>query len=231
MSRLLSLPLVVVLVSSVGAQTPHPPGAPPVMFSRQFFTVMPACPGCGGSMAVCTATCACCTPCAGLIKIMDTTKDADTFMMAVAALPALEKKGCQALPAVVRNAERLGLLKGLCKETWTPAQHRLMEFVQQINAPTDGPPPPVGVPCPPVCAYPPAPCANYGYAASEAPRPSEMVPPPPACSTGSSCPLHLWFSAQGTTCPSAPEKLGPPRAVKTHETNDSCTEEDAPAPR
>ena len=161
---------------------------------------------------------------------METTKDADTFMMAVAALPALEKKGCQALPAVVRNAERLGLLKGLCKETWTPAQHRLMEFVQQINAPTDGPPPPVGVPCPPVCAYPPAPCVNYGYAPSVRlglPRWCPLPPPAPRAAAA----LCTCGSQPREPRVRPPRKSCPPRAVKTPETNDSCTEEDAPAPR
>ncbi len=51
---------------------------------------------------------------AELVKILEQTKSADTFVATLLALSQFEDKS--PLPAVVRNAGRLGLLKGICKE-------------------------------------------------------------------------------------------------------------------
>jgi hypothetical protein len=113
------------------------------------------------------------SPCSGLIEILETTQDPDTFLMAVSALPALGEKGCRALPAVVRNAERLGLLKGLCKGPMTPVQQALLNCLQQIGAP---PAPPAPVPPP----------GGYGYGAPY-PVPTPVMTAPPALGPSSSC--------------------------------------------
>jgi Lipopolysaccharide-assembly len=73
-------------------------------------------------------------PCAELIGIMQTTTDADTFLMAAFALSGLGDEGRRALPAVVHNAARLGLLKGFATGEPTPAQQALIECVQLGSA-------------------------------------------------------------------------------------------------
>jgi hypothetical protein len=215
MKRLLALPMLVLLASTVHADPPNPPTS-----GQRIIWLMNGSGGCSGSVSGCcpvqlgSSTHAVCpmvalkkamlaNPCAGLIEIMETTKDPDTFLMAVAALPALEKKASQALPVVVKNAERLGLLKGLSQGSWTPAQQRLLGSVQQIGAPADAPPPPVvysqpygyGAPTQAVAV-----CPDMGR---EAPAmPAGMMLPPPSCLSHPAC-----YEA-----PAAPEKLGPPRS-------------------
>jgi hypothetical protein len=206
MLRSFSLLLLVAVVSPVSADPPHPQPCAPDAANQ-------VCPW-GGMLRVYGMTChtiekekACSkkvkygNPCTGLIEIMETTKSPDTFLMAVTALPALGDKGCRALPAVVRNAERLGLLKGLVNGPSTPAHRALLSYVQQVGI-TDVPPPPVPPPAPPA--------AYYGYPVPATTcTPAQMVPPPPAdLPPPQVCPAP---GPQQTEA--APERLAPPREV------------------
>jgi len=203
MLRSFSLLLLVALVSPVSADPPKCQQCPPAVTGQ-------VCPwggmfGISGSMSVtvekektCPTKAKISNPCAGLIEIMDTTKSPDTFLMAVTALPALGEKGCRALPAVVRNAERLGLLKGLVNGPSTPAHRALLSYVQQVGL-TDAPPAP---PAPP----PPVACYGYSYPTPYAIAP--MVPTPPEMVVPPACTAPC--KAQ-TLC--VPEKVGPPRVV------------------
>jgi hypothetical protein len=88
-----------------------------------------------------------------MITIIRTTHSPDTFTAVVAGLlgadSAEEKRYARlAVPVVIRNAERLGLLKGIASaEEPTPAQAELIDYLE------GAPPEP-----PPVDAMP----ANYG---------------------------------------------------------------------
>jgi hypothetical protein len=68
--------------------------------------------------------------CAELIDILQDTNDPDTFLLAAFAVPSLGEEGRRAIPVVVRHASRLGLLKGLAKGEFTPAQEMLIDCLQ-----------------------------------------------------------------------------------------------------
>jgi hypothetical protein len=65
---------------------------------------------------------------AELVAILDGTRSPDTFVAVLVALGRYDEK--TALPAVIRNAERLGLLRGLAAgKTTTPAQQAVAAFL------------------------------------------------------------------------------------------------------
>ena len=175
MPRLLSLALVAALIAPLQAQQPpYRNSTSPCASSAGTCcaSTQPSSPTQSAPTKAKTSD-----PCARLIKILNTTKDADTFLMAVTALPSLDvEDGRRALPAVVRNAERLGLLKGLTKGPYSPAQQMLINCIQMIGW-TDPPLLPDGSPQP---AYP----APYYYppAVPVAPPPPMLAPPPPPMS-------------------------------------------------
>jgi hypothetical protein len=84
-----------------------------------------------------------------LLDIIRTTDSPDTFMAAVAALlgaDGAEKRYARlAVPVVIRNAERLGVLKGIASaEELTPVQKELLDYLEGAAAipqdpPADGP--------------------------------------------------------------------------------------------
>ena len=59
-----------------------------------------------------------------LVKILNETKSADTFVATLLALSQFEDKS--PLPAVVKNAARLGLLKGLSKDENPPHAQQMV---------------------------------------------------------------------------------------------------------
>jgi hypothetical protein len=141
---------------------------------------------CGASKASAAACCASCPECAlytELVAIIKETDSPDTFTAAVAGLMATEGHGKRAIPTVIRNAERLGVLKGLATVPEpTPAQALLQDYFdlcagrsEDTSAPqtTAVPVPanvymhPTVVPLPPVMPPPVGP----------APR-TQAVPPP-----------------------------------------------------
>jgi hypothetical protein len=75
-----------------------------------------------------------------LMAIICTTKSPDTFMAAVAALlgadgPVEKRYARLAVPVVIRNAERLGVLNGLASsEQLTPAQEELLDYLEGAAA-------------------------------------------------------------------------------------------------
>jgi hypothetical protein len=71
--------------------------------------------------------------CAELIDILQDTNDPDTFLLAAFALPSLGEEGRRAIPVVVRHAARLGLLKGLAKGEFTPAQEMLIDCLEMCS--------------------------------------------------------------------------------------------------
>jgi hypothetical protein len=80
-----------------------------------------------------------------LLDIIRTTESPDTFTAAVAGLlgadSAVEKRYARlAVPVVIRNAERLGLLKGIASvEEPTPAQAELLDYLEGAAAETAPP--------------------------------------------------------------------------------------------
>ena len=138
---------------------------------------------------------------AELVAILDDTKSADTYLATLLALSQFEDKS--PLPAVVRNAARLGLLKGLSKKANpTQAQQIIGAYLsgemsveaklaaKQCNSPSAyyAYPPPMPAPTP------------MAYAA-----PLRAPAVSPSCA--SSTPIQQFVPV---TCP---ERLGPPRCV------------------
>jgi hypothetical protein len=97
--------------------------------------------------AACPKEAGCCAQCAVLSKsgpaksadeetyeqlagMVESTQCPDVFVATVTALGSLEGRGKRAMPAVIRTAARLGILKGVSKaETLTPAQEVVMDFL------------------------------------------------------------------------------------------------------
>jgi hypothetical protein len=90
-----------------------------------------------GGEGTCGAAC-CCAAKGGdgelyaeLVAILKETESPDTFMAAVTGLMATEGHGKRAIPAVIRSAERLGLLNGIAKQLdATPAQALLQDYFE-----------------------------------------------------------------------------------------------------
>jgi hypothetical protein len=91
----------------------------------------------------CEAKSACCAQCPGqmaksvdeavydeLTAMIRETDSQDVFVVAVVGLGGLGETSKRAIPVVIRNADRLGVLKGIAKaETPTPAQDVVMQFL------------------------------------------------------------------------------------------------------
>ena len=69
-----------------------------------------------------------------LIKVLDETKSKDTFCLALPVLAALKAEGRRAVPAVLRNAERLKISKGMRQEgaKWTREQKVVAECLEAL---------------------------------------------------------------------------------------------------
>jgi hypothetical protein len=118
---------------------------------------------------------------AELVKILNETKSGDTFVATLMALSQFEDKS--PLPVVVRNAARLGLLKGMSKDENPTRAHQLVGAYLSGEMAAD-------CCCPEYC-----PCGqpmNYMYS-KPASRWNAPPPPPPA----------------PVTCISAPAVSGP----------------------
>lgn len=83
-----------------------------------------------------------------LLGMVESTPCPDVFVASVTALGSLEGRGKRAMPAVIRSAARLGILKGVAKaETLTPAQEVVMDFLSGCPSRDEA------VPVPPSAAY------------------------------------------------------------------------------
>ncbi len=99
---------------------------------------------CGEACEAKCCTAKACVPCCDgelyteLVAILKETNSPDTFMAAVAGLMATEGHGKRAIPVVIRNAERLGVLKGIAKEEeLSPVQELVQEYFDRCMGPRD----------------------------------------------------------------------------------------------
>jgi hypothetical protein len=83
---------------------------------------------------------------AELVAIIKETNSPDMFMVAVTGLTATDDHGRKAIPVVIRNAERIGVLKGIAKEHEpTPVQAALQGYLAACASREDAPPTPADV--------------------------------------------------------------------------------------
>jgi hypothetical protein len=113
-----------------------------------------------------------------LTAILKNTKSADTFLVTVRALGDMGSRAKPAVPAIILNAERLGLLENILEQADDEEQLgpgiMITEAIADIVTPRrDRQPPSYAVPPPPCCP----PCC---------PAPSLLLPPGGCPST---CPL------------------------------------------
>src|SRR5207245_2151527 len=95
-----------------------------------------------------------------LIALLDETQSRDTYLATVLVLSRLGSEAKPALPAALRNAEQLGLLRGICKHgrpgkasaAGTGILDALAAIAQAAPAPQYNMPTPIYTPAP---AYPP----------------------------------------------------------------------------
>jgi hypothetical protein len=176
-----------------------------------------ACPACTSAAAASSECCeakadSCaakpCPACADaklyaeLVAIIKETNSPDMFMVAVTGLAATEDHGRKAIPVVIRNAERIGVLKGIAKEHEpTPVQAALQGYLAGCASREDAPPTPadvvttavppavrVQVMPPGAIVPPPAPERAPVLMYAPAPPPPAHVVPPPAVGTGALAP-------------------------------------------
>jgi hypothetical protein len=186
------------------------------------FPAASACPACKSVAAAgsecceakstgCTPECCAAKPCpacadaklyAELVGIIKETNSPDMFMVAVTGLMATEDHGRKAIPVVIRNAERIGVLKGIAKEHEpTPVQAALQGYLAACAGREDAPPTPADVvttavrlqvmpPGAPVAPPVPerAPVLMY---APVPPPPGYVVPPPPVGTGGEYTPAPM----------------------------------------
>lgn len=134
-----------------------------------------------------------------LVSILNETKSPDTFAVTASCLGMMGHDARPAVPAIIRNAERLGLLKGisefLCdeeEESKPSKQQKMAEGImdcldQILSKQPSGPKPPQSyqpcatLPVPMVC---PAPAfavpENIGFPVLPPPPPPVTPVPPPA---------------------------------------------------
>ena len=120
-----------------------------------------------------------------LIALLDETQSRDTFLTTVVILRSLGSEARPALPAALRNAERLGLLHGVCKHGWAgkggPASVAVLQALVGIAQAQ-----PATYPAAPPPVYPPAPAYGYTPPATYPVPPTVYTPanPPPAYLNG-----------------------------------------------
>jgi hypothetical protein len=74
-----------------------------------------------------------------LLTLMNETESPDTFLIAVEALAGLEPERKGLIAAVVRNADRLGLLKGVASGKVTEHQEVITKMLEKlVQARTEG---------------------------------------------------------------------------------------------
>jgi hypothetical protein len=175
-----------------------------------------ACPACASAAAASSECCeakadSCaakvCPACADaklyaeLVAIIKETNSPDMFMVAVTGLAATEDHGRKAIPLVIRNAERIGVLKGIAREHEpTPVQAALQGYLAGCASREDTPPAPpdvltavppavrVQVMPPGAIVPPPAPERAPVLMYAPAPPPPAHVVPPPPVGTGALAP-------------------------------------------
>jgi hypothetical protein len=146
---------------------------------------------------------------AELVKILEETKSSDTFVATLVALGQFEDKS--PLPAVVRNAARLGLLKGMCKESEpTHPQAMILDYLSgELTAECRHGDRPNGAPVPPGYYPPCAPPVPVTYMSQPFPQVSTFAPappPPPAVNV-----LRMTVPCLPAPAP-APEHIAAPKA-------------------
>ena len=161
---------------------------------------------------------------AELVKILGETKNSDTFVATVLALGQFDDKS--PLPVVVRNAARLGLLKGMAKDENTTRLQQLLaaylsgemtaesnpEFVQHCRAPYPlpmpmpaphwygpQPPQPVTATCVPAPYY--GSCNVMPAPTPSLARPPEFIRTAPKCGASEECSPYT----KSITAPKDPE--------------------------
>jgi hypothetical protein len=135
-----------------------------------------------------------------LVTILNETKSADTFVVTASCLGMMGHDARPAVPSIIRNAERLGLLKGasevVCdeesEESKPTKQQRMAEGImdcldQILSKQPSGPKPPQSyqpcatLPVPVVCPAPGmAMPENIGFPVLPPPPPPAMTVPQPA---------------------------------------------------
>jgi hypothetical protein len=158
---------------------------------------------------------------AELVAIIKETNSPDMFMVAVTGLMAAEDHGRKAIPVVIRNAERIGVLKGIAKEHEpTPVQAALQEYLAGCASREDTPPAPadvlttvppaVRVQVMPSGAFVPPPVPERAPVLMYAPVPPSPghIVPPPAVGTGALAPP---VPADGGRTPLKPAGLAAPK--------------------
>lgn len=144
-----------------------------------------------------------------LMAILKETKSSDTFVVTAVALGRMGSKAKRAVPTIIRNAERLEILEGICDATTPASETNEMQMVwQAINwildkkGSTKSP-----VHTQPACA--PAPVSmGYGGACAPDPLTPSSVPTPAPCyiTPGSSYCSPTMTSPPATSSPSSRTK-------------------------
>lgn len=125
-----------------------------------------------------------------LVEILKKTKSTDTFLVTVKALADMGPRARAAVPAIILNAERLGLIKDILKQVDDDEEEEapgdfIVEAIEHIVAsrhdrqaahpvaPMGYPPPPPGALPPPPCVVSPLMCP-IGPALTSAPTPPQQ---------------------------------------------------------
>jgi hypothetical protein len=116
----------------------------------------------------------------GLVAILDETKSPDTLLVTVKALADLGPRARSAVPAVIRSAERLGVLKDLLhqKDEQGAVGPAIVELIGQIIKGRD--------------ARVPACCSSPFSSTGYAPVPLSPPPPTEANSPLGRAPKSVW---------------------------------------
>lgn len=110
----------------------------------------------------------------GLVAIINETDSTDTLLVTVKALADLGPRARLAVPAIIRGADRLGLLKDITQQKKGAGEEAegmvIVEAIEQILKGSGARPVACCAACPTVC--PPAPVAGTAAAPCVAPLPS-----------------------------------------------------------
>lgn len=180
--------------------------------------------GCSAGSNCPTATCSTCskskeTTCDNakvvteLMAILKDTKSPETFLLTATTLCRLGGEAKRALPAIIRNAERLELLDGLLDSNTTAdnreAAQAVFEAIEMILDKKGGGKRSRACTTP---AIAPAPAASYGYAPLVPAVPGTIAPAAPGSTynapTPSCCPAPLASPPMPSSSPSTKPKKG-----------------------